>query len=116
MVRSSSLIADGFHTLADMVGVFMAWAGLKFAQGAPDERFPYGYYKAENLSAFFVSLFIISAGLAMMWRGLSILSSTLALENEVLASTTAFVSIVVSSWMGLYIEGEWAERHGLRHL
>ena len=52
------LIIDALHNAADSVASFASWFGLKISQRKPTEKFPYGYYKAENLATLFVSFFI----------------------------------------------------------
>ena len=42
------LISDAVHSVSDILSIVTSWLGLKIAQKKPDERFAYGYYKAEN--------------------------------------------------------------------
>lgn len=56
---SVALTTDAFHSGADSITRFASWFGLKVSQRKPDEKFPYGYYKAETLTALFVSIIII---------------------------------------------------------
>lgn len=56
---SAALVADGFHSLADVlsdVGILLA---LKAAGRPPDDNHPYGHHSFETLGAILVSAFMI---------------------------------------------------------
>lgn len=53
------LMTDALHSGIDVIPIFASWFGLKISQKKPDEKFPYGYYKAESLATLFISLFIL---------------------------------------------------------
>jgi cation diffusion facilitator family transporter len=56
------LTADAIHSAADSFSTFFAWFGLKIAQKEPTEKFPYGFYKVENITALIISGLILFAG------------------------------------------------------
>lgn len=45
---SAGLLADSIHSAADVVGSLMVWVGVRLAPHK-FKRFPYGFYKIENL-------------------------------------------------------------------
>jgi cation diffusion facilitator family transporter len=53
------LIADGFHSLSDFFLILLSYVGLKISQKEPNSKFPYGYYKVENLITLFLSILLI---------------------------------------------------------
>ncbi len=55
------LIADGVHSGVDIIAIFASWFGLKISQRKANKKFPYGYYKAENLATLVVVGFIFLA-------------------------------------------------------
>ncbi|MBI5347155.1 MAG: cation diffusion facilitator family transporter, partial [Candidatus Aenigmarchaeota archaeon] len=55
------LISDAFNSGADTLTMIMSWFGFKISQRKPDRTFHYGYYKAESLAAFFISVSIVYA-------------------------------------------------------
>jgi len=55
------LLADAVHSFADSFSTLVAFAGLKIAQKKPSRRFPFGYYKAENIASFLISALILYA-------------------------------------------------------
>ena len=59
------LISDAIHSASDLVSIVTSWLGLKIAQKKANERFPYGFYKAENLGALIISFLILYAAWEM---------------------------------------------------
>ncbi len=58
LTNSLALQADAIDSLTDIVMYVIAIIGISFAKRKPNEKFPYGYYKLENLVSLFISLFI----------------------------------------------------------
>ena len=55
---SIGLLADSIHSAADVAGSFMVWIGVRLATHK-FKRFPYGFYKIENLLALFIGFAIL---------------------------------------------------------
>ncbi len=96
------LLTDGVHSAADVIPIFASWFGLKIAQREPDEKFPYGYYKAESLASLFVSLFIIYIALEFLLEGYSKLFELSGVSHPIIAGGVAFSSIVISFLISRY--------------
>ncbi len=60
------LIADALESAIDIASGLASFFGLKIAQKKPDEKFPYGYYKAENIASLFISGLIIYAAINLL--------------------------------------------------
>ena len=65
--NSYALVADAVESSTDMVGSLVVWSGLRIASRDPDERYPFGYGRAEALAAAAVSALMLgaSAGIAI---------------------------------------------------
>ena len=63
---SVALLADAVHTLTDLVGSAIVWIGLRLSMKKPTDQFPYGFYKAESISALIVSIIIVFAGVEIL--------------------------------------------------
>jgi len=61
--HSASILADGFHSLADIFSSFIGYWGIKKAQKPADERHPYGHFKFEVLGGIVIVLFLVAAGI-----------------------------------------------------
>ena len=58
LTNSIALQADAYDNLTDIVMVFAALIGIIYSRKKPNEKFPYGYYKIENVISLIISLFI----------------------------------------------------------
>jgi len=67
--NSEILIADAFHSGADVVTIFASGFGLWLASKKKSMKFPYGLYKAETLVSFLIGLLIIWAGVEIFREG-----------------------------------------------
>ncbi|MBL0927854.1 MAG: cation transporter, partial [Phycisphaerales bacterium] len=63
--NSYALIADGVESLTDIASSIILWTGLRYADRPPDDRFPYGYGKAEALTALVVAAMLAGAALGI---------------------------------------------------
>lgn len=61
--HSSALVADAIESLADSVGSIVVWQGIRVASRPVDEDHPYGYGKAEALSALAVGALLLVAAI-----------------------------------------------------
>ncbi|MDP8235563.1 MAG: cation diffusion facilitator family transporter [Candidatus Erginobacter occultus] len=72
--HSAAMVADGVHSLSDILSSGIVLAGMKMARKSPDHEHPYGHGKAESVAAQAVSLFLIFLGGMIFYnsvRGLS---------------------------------------------
>ncbi len=60
------LMADALESAADIASGLASFFGLRIAQKKPDEKFPYGYYKAENIASLFIGILIIYAAINLL--------------------------------------------------
>ncbi len=59
--NSFALVADAIESATDVVGSLLVWSGLRIASRNPDERYPFGYGKAEPLAAAAVGALMLGA-------------------------------------------------------
>lgn len=48
--HSTALTADGLESASDVLASAIIWSGMAIARRPPDDRFPYGYGRAESLA------------------------------------------------------------------
>jgi cation diffusion facilitator family transporter len=63
--NSYALIADAIESCADVFTSIVVWSGLRIAAREADDAFPYGYGKAEALTAVVVSVFLAGAAIGI---------------------------------------------------
>ena len=90
---SASLIADAVHTSLDIFTSFAVWVGFKLSLKEGGEKFPYGYYKAENLVALFVSVIILVSGVELVREALVSIKDPAEIGVQGIALGTAVFSV-----------------------
>lgn len=99
---STALLADAIHTSLDIFASLAVWIGLKISLKSSGERFPYGYYKAENIVALFVSLLILLSGVELLKEGFAGVKPPPDIEFQVLALATAVFSVLAIYALFIY--------------
>ncbi len=100
--NSVSLTADAIHTATDSLGIIAVFFGLKIAQRKPDERFPYGYYKAENIGALVVAFIILLTAVDILVDSMDAILHPRTLSIPLVALTVAAVGTVISYLLAYY--------------
>ena len=98
------LLSDAFHSGADILSTLASLLALKIAQRKADQKFPYGYFKAENLAALFVSIFILWAGGNFFLEGIERVGKTTVLKFAPLTLLVAAASILINLFIFRYLE------------
>ena len=62
--KSSGLIADGFHTLADMLSDLIVLITSKKSLNPPDDDHNYGHHRYENAAGLFLGVLLLFVGCA----------------------------------------------------
>lgn len=73
--KSQSLIADGIHSLSDLVADFVVLFANHHSQKDADEDHPYGHQRFETAAALVLGLLLLAVGVGMVW------SAVVKLEN-----------------------------------
>ncbi len=100
--NSVSILADSYHSFADLIPISAAWIGLKIAQRPRNERFPYGYYKAENLAAFIASIFIFLLAYEIIMKSISTFYQSTKVEHSFIGLSTMAIFVLVSYLLYAY--------------
>ena len=66
---SKILVADAFHSGADVLAIFASGFGLWLAARKKSAKFPYGLYKAETMVSLIIGVLIVWAGLKIFLDG-----------------------------------------------
>ncbi len=94
---SIALVADGFHSFSDVIIVLIAFIVVNMLAKKPSKRFPYGYYKLEDLATLLISVIFVIVAFNLSYEALErILNGSIARTNVGLASAIAFICSIVS--------------------
>jgi cation diffusion facilitator family transporter len=99
---STVLLADAVHTGLDIFASLAVWVGLKISLKDSGEHFPYGYYKAENIVALFVSVLILLSGVELLKEGFAGVKPPQEIEFQVFTLATAVFSVIVIYALFIY--------------
>lgn len=108
--RSSAMIADGVHSLSDLVTDFIVIAFVRISSKPQDRGHEYGHGKYETLATTIIGLMLFFVGLGILWN--SVTQIWACLNGETLTSpgwiafAAAIVSIVVKELLFQYTRRE----------
>ena len=97
LTKSVALQADAFDSMTDIVMSITALIALLLTRKKPNEKFPYGYYKMENLMSLFISLFIFFTAYNIVIQSFtSILAFFSGQSREIHSSPLIFLFLILS--------------------
>jgi len=98
--KSSALVADGFHSVVDIISSAITFWGIKVSKRKPSKTHPYGWQRAEVLAGFIVTLFLIFAGAGIIWEALkAVIKGEVRTEIGLPALLVMVVSVAVNGVM-----------------
>ncbi|MBS5195203.1 MAG: cation diffusion facilitator family transporter, partial [Morganella morganii] len=65
--HSQGLIADGVHTLSDLIADFVVLIANRGSRKAPDEEHPYGHFRYENVASLVLGVLLLVVSGGMLW-------------------------------------------------
>jgi cation diffusion facilitator family transporter len=96
------LIADAIHSAADSISTFVAWLGLRVANKKPNAKFQYGYFKAESIASFLISILIFFAGFVIISESVNKIFTEYDLNIPLIAISVALLDGIVMFFIGTY--------------
>ncbi|NMA86671.1 MAG: cation transporter [Tissierellia bacterium] len=100
--KSNAMLADGVHTVSDVLTTIVVLLGLKVSSKEADENHPYGHEKYEPVFAKILSLILVITGILIGIEGIKVLKSGNIKIPGRIALIAAFISIVVKEGMYKY--------------
>ena len=103
--RSTAMVADGVHTLSDVISTLAVMFGLKMSRKPEDESHPYGHEKIEPVIAKLLASILILTAIGIGYSGVKTIMLGSFSKPGNIAIIAALVSIVVKEWMYRYTVG-----------
>lgn len=102
--HSSALIADGIHSLSDLVSDFVVLLATRASRKDADEDHPYGHQRFETAASLALGGILLAVGIGMAWSALQKLESpdTIATVHRT-ALWVALAAIVVKELLFRYM-------------
>ncbi|NCU48954.1 MAG: cation transporter [Candidatus Fonsibacter lacus] len=102
--KSSGLIADGFHTLADMFSDLIVLITSKKSLNPPDDDHNYGHHRYENAVGLFLGVLLLFVGCAMIWNaGKKLENSDQIVAVHVTALYASIICLVIKELLFRYL-------------
>lgn len=64
---SQALVADGIHSLSDLLSDFVVLLAIQYSRKAPDADHPYGHQRYENAASLVVGALLLAVAVGMLW-------------------------------------------------
>lgn len=100
--QSSAMLADGVHTLSDVLTTFVVLIGLKISSKEADKEHPYGHEKYESVFAKILSILLLLTGVFIGYKAIKVLINGEFREPKSIALAAAFFSIFIKEAMYWY--------------
>lgn len=100
--HSQALIADGLHTLADLISDLVVIVTAHHSARAADAAHPYGHARIETLSSIFLGVALIAVALGMGYRGIQSMIDPSPMQTEPYALFFAFLAIFSKEFLYRY--------------
>lgn len=65
--KSQALVADGIHSLSDLIADFVVLYANHHSQKDPDEDHPYGHQRFENAASLVLGILLVIVAAGMLW-------------------------------------------------
>jgi len=99
---SAALVADGFHSLADVLSDIGILLALKAAKRPPDANHPYGHHSFETLGAVLVAAFMLLTAAFIGREAILAFLSGSYRDPELPALVASLVAVVAKEIMARY--------------
>lgn len=71
LTKSQGLVADGVHSLSDLIADFVVLLANHHSQKDADEDHPYGHHRYETAASLVLGLLLLGVGVGMLWSSIT---------------------------------------------
>jgi cation diffusion facilitator family transporter len=104
VAKSQGLIADGIHSLSDLIADFVVLFASHHGAKEADADHPYGHQRFENAASLVVGLLLLAVGVGMVWAALGKLQNPQAIPVvHAVALGVAAAALVVKEVLFRYM-------------
>ncbi len=101
---SQGLVADGIHSLSDLVADFVVLLANRHSAREADANHPYGHHRFETAASFALGLLLLGVGAGMLWTAVIRLESPEDIPPvQALALYVALAALVVKEGLFRYM-------------
>jgi cation diffusion facilitator family transporter len=101
--QSAALVADGIHSLSDLLSDLLVIIAVRFGSRAADPDHPYGHRRFETIATVILGLSLVAIGAAIIWHVLERVHHPEHLPTpEPMTLGIAALSILLNEWLYHY--------------
>lgn len=102
--KSQGLIADGIHSLSDLVADFVVLLANHHSQKDADQNHPYGHQRFETAASLVLGMLLLAVGVGMLWSAVGKLQTPEAIQTvHILALYVAGGALVAKELLFRYM-------------
>ncbi|MGM0409360.1 MAG: cation diffusion facilitator family transporter [Bacillota bacterium] len=99
LIKSSSMTADGFHSMTDGLSNVIGLIGIHFAAKPADKDHPYGHYKFESMASLFIGGMLTFLGINVIREAIPKLINPTVPET----TTTSLVVLIITVLVNIFV-------------
>ncbi len=100
--KSNAMIADGVHSISDVVTSIIAYYGVKISSKEDDKEHQYGHEKFELVASKILAIILMITGILIAYKSIGIILNEDYIQPRVIAIYAAILSIIFKEWMYRY--------------
>ena len=102
--KSQGLIADGVHSLSDLVADFVVLFANHHSNKAADTDHPYGHYRFETAASLALGVLLLAVGVGMLWSAFQKLQAPETVQTvHIIALWVAGIALTVKELLFRYM-------------
>lgn len=102
VIKSTSLTADGFHSLTDGSSNIVGLVGIQFASKPVDAEHPYGHSKFETLAGLFIAVMLFVLGLKIISSSIANLLHPIAPKVSITSIAALIITLAINIFVASY--------------
>lgn len=99
LAGSLALVADGIHSLSDLLTDVTVLLGVRLGSKEPDRSHPYGHGRAETFAGIIIALILFVVGGAMIYYATIAIAKDKVTSPNLAVLAAAIISIVIKEWL-----------------
>ena len=96
LTNSSSVLADGFHSLSDSASNIVGIVGISIAARPKDKTHPYGHTKFEMLSSLFIGIMMVFIALKIVAEAILQIKNPESLNMTTISFVILIITLIIN--------------------
>lgn len=101
-IKSSSMVADGFHSISDGSSNIVGMIGIHFASKPEDDKHPYGHTKIEIITGLIIGLLLISVGVKVVIEAIDKIKNPITPNITISSIIVLIITLCVNIFVTIY--------------